>query len=143
MPQIVSSKSAGRRPDPPRQHLVQMGHAGRGRSRRRAPCASCLLGRRSDPIRRGGNLRLRQRGRRPAAREIHCFVDLIVPPRRHRDAHRRRRCVATKGAPVYGRGLTAVEARHLATMYVVCSCAAGPGVWVFLSPPCSCRHELD
>uniref|UniRef100_A0A453KGH1 Uncharacterized protein n=1 Tax=Aegilops tauschii subsp. strangulata TaxID=200361 RepID=A0A453KGH1_AEGTS len=46
-----------------------MGRAGRGRSRRWAPCASCLLGRRYDPIRRGGNLRVRQRGRGPVARE--------------------------------------------------------------------------
>uniref|UniRef100_A0A453KGI0 Uncharacterized protein n=1 Tax=Aegilops tauschii subsp. strangulata TaxID=200361 RepID=A0A453KGI0_AEGTS len=47
-----------------------MGRAGRGRSRRWAPCASCLLGRRYDPIRRGGNLRVRQRGRGPVAREV-------------------------------------------------------------------------
>ncbi|KAM3403754.1 hypothetical protein ACQJBY_007087 [Aegilops geniculata] len=39
-------------------------------------CASCLLGRRSDPIRRGGSLRLRQRGRRPAAREVDAFVSV-------------------------------------------------------------------
>uniref|UniRef100_A0A453KGV1 Uncharacterized protein n=3 Tax=Aegilops tauschii subsp. strangulata TaxID=200361 RepID=A0A453KGV1_AEGTS len=64
-----SSKSAGQRPDQPRPHLVEMGRAGRGRSRRWAPCASCLLGRRYDPIRRGGNLRVRQRGRGPVARE--------------------------------------------------------------------------
>ena len=75
-PQLESRKSAGRRPDPSRPHLVEMGHAGRGRSRRRAPCASCLLGRRSDPIRRGGSLRLRQRGRRPAAREVDAFVSV-------------------------------------------------------------------
>uniref|UniRef100_A0A453KGF8 Uncharacterized protein n=1 Tax=Aegilops tauschii subsp. strangulata TaxID=200361 RepID=A0A453KGF8_AEGTS len=62
-------KSAGQRPDQPRPHLVEMGRAGRGRSRRWAPCASCLLGRRYDPIRRGGNLRVRQRGRGPVARE--------------------------------------------------------------------------
>uniref|UniRef100_A0A453IUB2 Uncharacterized protein n=1 Tax=Aegilops tauschii subsp. strangulata TaxID=200361 RepID=A0A453IUB2_AEGTS len=52
-PQIESSKSAGQRPDPPRPHLVEMGCAGRGRSRQRATCASSPLGRlRPDPARR-------------------------------------------------------------------------------------------
>ena len=48
----------------------------------------------------------------------------------HRDAHCRRRCVATKGAPCRGWGLAAVEARHISVTYVGCCGAAGPWGWV-------------